>query len=98
MLEALAKLFPVLRTITTWVDITLRFQRNNFEPKDMFPERLDRLHRKVMILLRNAPKYVIKLNGALFDVRFVNFTVFTPNLLYSVYTVKKLKFVKLQNS
>ena len=64
----------------------------------MVSGHLERLHRKAMILLRNAPKYVIKLNGALFYFSFVNFTVFTPNLLYSVHTVKKLKFVKLQNS
>lgn len=55
----------------------------------MVPGLLDHLHIKAMILLRNAPNYVIKLNGALFDFRFVNFAVFTPNLLYSVQTVKK---------
>ena len=55
----------------------------------MVSGHLDRLHRKAMILLRNAPKYVIKLNGALFDFGFINFTVFPPNLLYSVHTVKK---------
>lgn len=60
----------------------------------MVPGLLDHLHRKAMILLRNAPNYVIKLNGALFDFRFVNFTVFTPNLLYSVQTVKKTEVRK----
>lgn len=60
----------------------------------MVPWLLDRLHRKAMILLRNAPNYVIKLNGALFDFRFVNFAVFTPNLLYSVHTVKKTEVRK----
>lgn len=60
----------------------------------MVPWLLDRLHIKAMILLRNAPNYVIKFNGALFDFGFVNFTVFTPNLLYSVHTVKKTEVRK----
>lgn len=49
----------------------------------MFPGRLDRLHRKAMILLRNASKYVIKFNGALFDFGFVNF-----HSLYSQFIVQ----------